>query len=72
MLNVSPLRGKDLMTCDDLEPLLVVYVDGELGSPEREEVETHLSGCDDCRNEADFHKNFKRRLHQARPSTRRG
>lgn len=36
------------MTCKNLELRVGAYVDGEISGRERDEVETHLSGCREC------------------------
>lgn len=36
------------MSCDDLEPFLHAYLDGEFDIPERTEVERHLASCSRC------------------------
>jgi anti-sigma factor RsiW len=37
------------MTCAERRPTLLAYLDDELGSSERAELETHLAGCEACR-----------------------
>jgi anti-sigma factor RsiW len=36
------------LTCRDGVELLMDYLEGTLGSPEREAIETHVSGCPRC------------------------
>ena len=35
-------------SCKALEPKISAYVDGEIPSPDREEVEAHLARCESC------------------------
>ena len=39
------------MSCEDLKPLIAGYLDGELSPEQRERLEAHLSGCEDCKRE---------------------
>ena len=36
------------LTCRDGVAMLMDYLEGTLGSPEREAIETHVSGCPRC------------------------
>jgi anti-sigma factor RsiW len=38
----------NLLTCDDISPLLDAYHDGELDQAERNSVAAHLGSCGDC------------------------
>jgi anti-sigma factor (TIGR02949 family) len=40
------------MTCEELEPLLHPFIDGELVASDRAELETHLISCDACAKKA--------------------
>ncbi len=42
-----------MKTCEDLEPLLTPYVDGEATAEQRAAIEAHLSACPSCRECAD-------------------
>ncbi len=37
------------MTCDKFEPLIALYVENDLAAAEAQAVESHLAGCDACR-----------------------
>ena len=37
------------MSCDEIEELLTAYVDDELPADDRDRVDTHLAGCESCR-----------------------
>ncbi len=37
------------MSCDEFEPMLSAYVDGELAAEDRDRIEEHLAGCEACR-----------------------
>ena len=39
------------MKCEELEPLVSGYVDGELPPDQRAQVEAHLAACESCRRE---------------------
>lgn len=39
------------MTCDEMKPLLMGYVDGELGEGDVERVREHLGACAACRRD---------------------
>jgi hypothetical protein len=43
------------MKCEEIRPLLMAYLDGEIEEEEKLEVEKHLSQCESCRKE---HKSF--------------
>ncbi len=45
------------MKCEEIRPLLMAYLDGEIEEEERLEVEKHLSECENCRRE---YKSFVR------------
>jgi predicted anti-sigma-YlaC factor YlaD len=45
------------MKCEEIKPLLMAYLDGEIEEKERLKVEKHLSECENCRRE---HKSFVR------------
>ncbi len=40
------------MTCDDLAPLMLAFLDGRLDARQRAEVEAHMAACDACRKAA--------------------
>ena len=37
------------MSCDEYEPMLTAYVDGELEAADRRRLDEHLAGCESCR-----------------------
>jgi predicted anti-sigma-YlaC factor YlaD len=39
------------MQCEEIRPLLMAYLDGEIEEKDKSEVEKHLSGCKNCRQE---------------------
>lgn len=41
------------MRCNELEPLVVPFVDGEASPPDRAHVEAHLNACPPCRARVD-------------------
>lgn len=53
------------MNCQDLERLLYPYLDGEFQPEERVDLETHLSGCADCRRRAEEEKQMQQALRRA-------
>lgn len=53
------------MTCQDFEPFLLAYVDGEFDGPEKTDADAHLAQCEGCRNEVALQRAFKRRLRAA-------
>lgn len=50
------------MNCQDFEPFLFAFVDGEFDGPEKADAEAHLAQCEACRREVEVQKAFKRRL----------
>ncbi len=46
------------MNCDEVRRFLDAYVDGELDLTHQLDVETHLTGCPDCKEAADQIANF--------------
>ena len=38
------------MNCDPSAELLSAFIDGEIGSADREELEVHMAGCEGCRS----------------------
>ncbi|AKQ65844.1 Putative transmembrane protein [Myxococcus hansupus] len=53
------------MNCQDLERLLYPYLDGEFQPEERMDVETHLSGCAECRRCAEEEQQMRQALRRA-------
>ncbi|HEY3447568.1 MAG TPA: zf-HC2 domain-containing protein [Myxococcales bacterium] len=53
---------RSAMDCQDFEPFLFAYVDGEFDGPERADADTHLAECEACRREVEQQRAFKRRL----------
>ena len=54
------------MGCFQMEELLSGYVNEELSPEERERVETHISGCAECRQALDEYRNVRRQLETLR------
>jgi len=59
--------------CNEVKPLLIDYIDGQLAPAIRDKVEEHIKGCLDCREEiAQFRKLFEEmastRLEQPSPA----
>ena len=52
------------MTCEDLEPLLHPFVDGEVDGPERFEIESHLAACPRCQASVAEHQRYKHKLRE--------
>ncbi len=51
--------------CPKCEPLLQLYLDGELGETEASEAEVHLDACGYCRRQYRFERAFREYLRQA-------
>jgi len=49
------------MSCPDKHQLLSHYLDGELPGEARAELEAHLKGCEDCRNDLAVMRGIERR-----------
>ncbi|HXX93393.1 MAG TPA: zf-HC2 domain-containing protein [Planctomycetota bacterium] len=54
------------MSCAEIR--LDEFLDGELGAPERSEVERHLAGCEACRGELERSRRLEALLRQAAPA----
>lgn len=39
------------MSCDELEPMISGYLDGELSDEHRDRLRKHLDGCESCRTQ---------------------
>src|SRR5262245_49239599 len=50
----EPRQDRPEMDCGHVEPLLSSYLLGELGPPDRGQVDSHLGGCAKCREELDL------------------
>ncbi|MGE0459940.1 MAG: zf-HC2 domain-containing protein [Vicinamibacterales bacterium] len=50
------------MTCEQLEPLLAPYADGELPATEQARVSAHLHGCAACRRAVDVQQQVREAL----------
>jgi anti-sigma factor RsiW len=50
----------DRLTCQDLVELVTDYLEGALGSAERERVERHPDSCAGCAN---YHEQFRVTIH---------
>ena len=57
------------MNCQDFEPFLFAYVDGEFDGPEKADADEHLCCCQACRSEVEEQRAFKRRLREVAAST---
>jgi anti-sigma factor (TIGR02949 family) len=55
-----------LITCEDALRLLAEYLDGELESAPRHDVERHLARCRSCFSRAEFELRLKAQLTQLR------
>ncbi|MFP2932047.1 anti-sigma factor family protein [Pyxidicoccus sp. 3LG] len=53
------------MTCQELDPLLYPYLDGEFQPEERMELETHLSGCAACQRRVEEEQQMQQALRRA-------
>ena len=47
------------MDCEQVLRLLLVYLDGEVGEQERNEVDRHLARCRSCFSRAEFEKRLR-------------
>ena len=50
------------MKCEECSELLDLYINGELSDEERQEVDAHLSSCQQCREELAFAKKLQKEL----------
>lgn len=50
------------LTCEDLEHVLDLYLDGEVDDVERREIEMHLHHCPDCASLEARHRHTRQRL----------
>lgn len=48
------------MTCDEIEKLLILYIDEEISKDERKAVETHISSCSHCNTMMNQYLKLKR------------
>jgi len=48
------------MTCEEMKPLLMAYLDGEIDTGDIERVRQHLAGCAACRAELDAFRSLVR------------
>ena len=39
------------MSCEEFEPMIAGYLDGELSPPQRDHLDSHVACCDRCRRE---------------------
>jgi len=53
------------MSCPDKHQMLSHYLDGELSGEARAELEAHLKGCEDCRNDLAVMRGIERRTDRA-------
>jgi len=60
--------GDDVLTCDNVQPILSEYLAGELFEDVRINVESHLSGCRDCADFLETLKTFEETLRMDRVS----
>lgn len=56
--------GRAAMNCQDFEPFLFAYVDGEFDGPEKADADAHLAVCEACRREVEEQRSFKRRMRE--------
>jgi anti-sigma factor RsiW len=52
-----------MSNCQDLEPLLTPYVDGEATAEQRAAIEAHLAACASCRDCAEAEKHARELVH---------
>lgn len=50
-----------------IKELISAYIDGELGEEEKKQLEEHLSGCEECRNELEEMRNLEEVLNKMKP-----
>ena len=50
------------MSCEQFKPMITGYVDGELSVEQGQQLETHLQGCADCKEELDKLRQLKEDL----------
>jgi anti-sigma factor RsiW len=55
------------MSCEEVRPELVAYLDGELEEELRARVEAHLEGCEACRAERDAYARTLQQVEQSPP-----
>jgi len=55
-----------MKNCQDLEPLLTPYVDGEATADQRAAIEGHLAACPTCREFADAEAHARELVKQCR------
>src|SRR5262250_3014885 len=53
------------MTCDDFQPLLHAYLDGELEAPRAAEFERHLEGCASCVHSLEAQESLRSSIQRA-------
>lgn len=58
-------RDPRALDCARIQPLLLLYVDGELDAADQPVVEAHLAECPACAKQAHFARAFKARLGSA-------
>src|SRR5262249_28235128 len=58
--------GPKMTKCEDLEPLLTPYVDGEATAEQRAAIEAHFAGCPSCREYADAEAHARELLRACR------
>ncbi|MGC4113531.1 MAG: zf-HC2 domain-containing protein [Myxococcales bacterium] len=56
--------GRGAMNCQDFEPFLFAYVDGEFDGPEKADADAHLGTCEACRREVEEQRAFKRKMRE--------
>lgn len=61
----APSLTGETLTCQDLDACLHPYLDGELESEDRADVEQHLLDCPRCRTEADAQRSYRKVVRHA-------
>jgi len=51
-----------IITCEEALRLLAAHLDGELGWPQRDDVQRHLQVCRSCFSRAEFERRLKAQL----------
>lgn len=58
------------MECSELEPVVVPFVDGEIGGSDRARIDEHLRACPPCRSRVEAERAARDAVSAARPQLR--
>lgn len=61
---VGETASKSEKRCEEFEPFLDAYIDGEFSDRERAEMEAHLDICEECRERARVQMEFKNHVRE--------